>query len=93
MLCRDGEARLMSCNLQNVDIQDGRFHLRGCVVNGLEDAHGEYERLAGKIAAALPDLWGFVGVDLIETSDGPQVLEINPTPDDVLCGFTCGFGG
>ena len=78
MLCRNGEAQLLSCNLQNIDIQDDRFHLGGCVVNGLDDARGQYARLAGKIAAALPDLWGYVGVDFIETTDGPQVLEINP---------------
>ena len=92
MLCRDGKARLLSCNLQNVDIQDGRFHLRGCVVNGLEDAHGEYESLAGKIAAALPDLWGYVGVDLIETTDGPRVLEINPRLTTSYAGLRAALG-
>jgi predicted ATP-grasp superfamily ATP-dependent carboligase len=34
--------------------------------------------LAARIAAAVPGLWGCVGVDLISTPGGPVVLEINP---------------
>jgi predicted ATP-grasp superfamily ATP-dependent carboligase len=56
---------------------DGRFHLRGMHVNGLEHSDGLAE-LGRAIARALPDLWGNVGVDLICTESGPRVLEINP---------------
>jgi len=34
--------------------------------------------VAAQIAAALPDLWGHVGADLVETRKGPVVIEINP---------------
>jgi predicted ATP-grasp superfamily ATP-dependent carboligase len=30
------------------------------------------------VAAALPDLWGIIGVDLIDTKQELQVLEVNP---------------
>lgn len=77
LLCQAGEARLLSCNLQQVAEVDGRFHLRGIHVNGLEHSDGLAE-LGRSIARAIPDLWGYVGVDLICTGSGPRVLEINP---------------
>lgn len=77
VLCHEGEARLLSVNLQRVAEVDGRFHVRAILVNGLKqiDCHTE---LARSIAHAIPDLWGYVGVDLICTRCGPVVLEINP---------------
>ncbi len=77
MLCHEGEACLLSANLQQVIELDGRFHVRGILVNGLKQTDG-YAELAHSIAHAIPDLWGYVGVDLICTNSGPVVLEINP---------------
>ena len=77
LLCQAGEARLLSCNLQQVAEVDGRFHLRGVRVNGIGQRGGLAE-LGRAIAQAIPDLWGYVGVDLICTERGPRVLEINP---------------
>ncbi len=77
LLCHAGEARLLSCNLQQVAEVDGRFHLWGIRVNGLGHRDGCAE-LGRAIARAIPDLWGYVGVDLICTDSGPRVLEINP---------------
>ena len=77
MLCHEGEACLLSVNLQQVVEVNGRFHVRAILVNGLKpiDRHAE---LARSIAHAIPELWGYVGVDLICTQCGPVVLEINP---------------
>lgn len=75
LLCGGGEARLLSSNRQEIVVEDGRFrHLGGSA--GV--AQARHEDLAARIAAALPGLWGYVGVDFIETADGPVVLEINP---------------
>jgi predicted ATP-grasp superfamily ATP-dependent carboligase len=68
----------LSCNLQRVAIANDEFHLLGCVVNGLAEDRSRYVRMAHDIAAALPDLWGLVGVDLIASDHGPLLLEINP---------------
>lgn len=75
LLCRAGRARLLSSNRQEIAVEDGRFrHLGGRV----GPARREHQDLANRVAAALPGLWGYVGVDLVETADGPVVLEINP---------------
>lgn len=78
LLCCHGKAQLLTVNRQHVDLERGRYRARGVTVNALADADGTYGLLAGRIAGALPDLWGYVGVDFIATPGGPRVLEINP---------------
>jgi predicted ATP-grasp superfamily ATP-dependent carboligase len=79
LIAKDGEAALLSINRQRIALMDDALVLLGCVVNGLQvEDPSPYERLAGDIAAALPELWGYVGVDLMVTPNGAQVLEVNP---------------
>ena len=78
VLCRDGRARLLSCNLQDIVIENEAFRFRGCVVGGYEQRRPVCERLAAAVAAAIPDLWGYVGIDLVDGDSGPLVLEVNP---------------
>lgn len=78
LLCRDGQATLLSCNIQDVRLDGDRFRYRGGIVGGAEAERAIYTPLAAAIAAAIPGLWGYVGVDLVDTADGAVVLEINP---------------
>ncbi len=78
LLAQDGAAWLLSCNRQEVSVVDGRFCYRGGVVGGAEARRAALAPLAQRIAEALPDLWGYVGVDVIDGREGPVVLEINP---------------
>jgi predicted ATP-grasp superfamily ATP-dependent carboligase len=47
-------------------------------VNAIRDSDGRYAQLAREVARALPGLWGYVGIDVIDAVDGPIVVEINP---------------
>ena len=78
MLCRDGEAKVLACNQQRVEINASKCCLRGMIVNGLRDKRALFEELADDVAKAIPGLWGYVGIDLILTPSGPVVLEVNP---------------
>ncbi len=78
LLAREGEATLLSVNRQRIAVMDDELVLLGCVVNGLGRRDGRFGQLAGDVAAALPGLWGYAGVDLVATPAGPQVLEVNP---------------
>jgi predicted ATP-grasp superfamily ATP-dependent carboligase len=73
-----GRARLLSVNRQRIQQSDGGFTLRGCEVNALADPKGDWQALAASVARALPELWGYAGIDLILTAGGPVILEINP---------------
>ncbi len=80
MLCKNGEAWLLSCNLQHLVQQHHGLKLAGITLNAFEDASGEVAKLAIKIAQMLPDALGYVGVDIVIDSYTKQifVIEINP---------------
>lgn len=73
-----GEARLLSGNRQRVVREQGGFVLKGCGVNTIRDDAGIFRTLAERIGRALPELWGYAGVDLIRSEQGLHVLEVNP---------------
>jgi predicted ATP-grasp superfamily ATP-dependent carboligase len=78
VLARDGASRLLSCNRQNVTIDDGRIRYRGGVVGGLEARRRAFAPVAAGIAKAIPGLWGYVGIDLVDSPAGPLVIDVNP---------------
>lgn len=79
LLCCAGRAQLLSVNRQRIGLaDDGRFAFLGVDVNALSDPDDRFATLAAQVAAAIPGLWGYVGIDLIASADGPRVLEVNP---------------
>jgi len=88
MLCKHGDAWLLSCNQQTITIvnddvlqtsaKPAHIHYQGCTVNGLSQYANAFSQLASDIAAAMPDLNGYVGVDVIVSHDNIYVVEINP---------------
>jgi tyramine---L-glutamate ligase len=87
MLCKDGKSALLSVNSQHVFMQDKRVSVDALTVNVRRDARDRFARLANEIAAALPGLWGYVGVDLVEQDDKLTVLEVNPRLTTSYCGL------
>lgn len=77
LLCKQGDAMVLSVNRQLLSEINGQPCLTGCVVNA-EAAGTDFEQLAVKIAGFMPGLWGYVGVDLLRTDSGLVVIEINP---------------
>jgi predicted ATP-grasp superfamily ATP-dependent carboligase len=92
MICARGSARLLACNRQAVGLRDGRISLERILVNAVADGDGRWARLADRIAATIPGLWGYVGVDLVLTPAGPVILEINPRLTTSYCGLRAALG-
>jgi predicted ATP-grasp superfamily ATP-dependent carboligase len=92
LLCCDGDAQVLSCNEQRIAVRDNQFHFLGTTVNSLSDAAGRYARLAQSVAAAIPGLWGHVGVDFIVAEQGVVVLEVNPRMTTSYCGLHASIG-
>lgn len=98
MLCRHGEAWLLTCNQQLIEINQGRMHYRGGIVNGLAEYWHECEELARQVAATMPGLFGYVGVDFMIDSNAPdrntrlQVLEVNPRLTTSFAGLQAAIG-
>ncbi len=77
MLCRDGQAWLLTVNRQHVELSGSSFVYRGGIV-GSGASSPDLHDLARRVAAAMPGLFGYVGVDFIATAQGSLVLEVNP---------------
>lgn len=92
LLCRDGKAQVLSCNEQRIAVRNNQFHYLGCTVNKFAEYVDACERLAQKIARAIPGLWGYVGVDFIMTKQGAVVLEVNPRLTTSYAGLHASIG-
>ncbi len=75
---KNGKAQLLSCNTQTIEINNHRLSYKGGVVNGMRQHWVKFECVANQIAEALPDLAGYVGIDMIVDHDTIIVVEINP---------------
>jgi len=84
MLCKQGKAWLLSANLQKTErtaspnMGGTQFIYTGSIVNGMVEHWQAFEEIAQQIAHALPDLLGYVGVDVIVNDQTIWLLEINP---------------
>lgn len=80
MLCHDGRGILLSCNRLVVESTNGAIVLKQIIVNGLADHWSMFQALADRIAAQLPDLRAYLGVDVMfdEQTGEISVLELNP---------------
>jgi predicted ATP-grasp superfamily ATP-dependent carboligase len=92
LLCCDGMAQVLSCNEQRIAVRNNQFHYLGSTVNRINGSTAEFDRLAQKIASAMPGLWGYVGVDFIMTENGAVVLEINPRLTTSYVGLHASIG-
>jgi len=92
MLCVDGASLLLSSNRQRLRISEGRVTLAGLEVNAAIEGAPAFAQLSGRIARAIPGLWGYVGVDLVLTDHGPVVLEVNPRLTTSYCGMGRALG-
>gem|GEM_PF-109061 len=92
-LFKQGRGWLVSANLQRFELIQQQYHLTGIVVNHHPDL-GRYQPLIDKIARALPELWGYVGIDLIESdhdcmaATAPVSLAAFPPSMEVRSGGT-----
>jgi predicted ATP-grasp superfamily ATP-dependent carboligase len=78
LLTYNGKTFMLSINQQRIVRTDSGFLLLGCVVNGYSEHRARFHKIGRDLVNAMPDLWGIVGVDMIDTEHGLQVLEVNP---------------
>ena len=91
LLCELGRAELLSVNRQHIRHGDGgALRYEGVeidVMPVLDPRRKPLAALAARVAAAMPGLRGFVGIDIVCPPRGePVVIEINPR-------LTCAFVG
>jgi len=92
LVCCDGMVQVLACNQERVAMRDNRFHVLGSVVNGLGDDDGALARLARQVVAAIPGLWGYVGINFVLTAGGAVVLDVNPRLTVAYAGLHASIG-
>jgi predicted ATP-grasp superfamily ATP-dependent carboligase len=90
-LFKSGRAWLLSVNRQEFDMVDNQYRLAAIQVNYRDDL-SSYRNLVGHLAKAMPGLWGYAGIDLIETADQVLVLEVNPRLTSSFAGLSDALG-
>ena len=78
VLCMGGMARLLSCNRQLIEVSEGELFYRGSKLNDMASHWRACEHIANRVAAVMPGLAAYIGIDAIIGEGAVTVLEINP---------------
>ena len=92
LLCQDGHAELLCVNRQHIVNRAGAIVLTGLTVNAIRPIDPELAALADAICIAIPGLFGYMGVDLVLTRDGPIVIDVNPRLTTSFVGLRAALG-
>lgn len=92
-----GDAHVLSCNKQLITIENNQFNYRGFIVNGMAQFWDQFSDLAKQVASLLPDLNGYVGLDVIVSKNNDKntevtLLEINPRLTTTYAGLAEAIG-
>ncbi len=73
------DIHLLSVNRQHINESEHQLHLAYCEASREDLVIPELvSHLTRQIHATIPGLWGFVGIDLVQTADALWLIEINP---------------
>jgi predicted ATP-grasp superfamily ATP-dependent carboligase len=72
------QSRVVAVNRQLICIENAKFSYHGSEVNAFPALIPKAQLLAVQIGLAIPDLWGWVGIDIILHKQQWVVTEINP---------------
>ena len=92
VLCASGRSTLLAINRQEVRIVAQSVMVDRLFVNAIADTEGRLAALAEAVVRAIPGLWGYIGIDLVRTPNGPVVLEVNPRLTTSYCGLEAALG-
>lgn len=91
VLVAQGKSSLLSCNRQIVASQANRLQLEAIEVNAIP-LTPKHHALAAAVAQAIPELWGYVGIDFLDMNGELRVLEINPRLTTAIAGLRDALG-
>jgi len=71
-------SRVVAVNRQLISIEDSKFRYHGSEVNAFPELIPQAQILAAHIGQAIPELWGWVGIDVILHQQQWLISDINP---------------
>ncbi len=78
LLCYQGECLAIGYNEQLIKCVENKLSLVGLRINALLHFQEQLGLLAKQVCAALPELKGYVGLDVIISEDDIVLIEVNP---------------
>ena len=87
MLCKNGENKVICCNQQIIRIKKNKVYQIGCIMGGLEHYRDEIELLADQISKKFSELFGVIGVDIVQHKGKWLVVEVNSRFTSSYCGM------
>lgn len=88
-----GQAYFICCNQQHIHIKAQQFVLSACTVNVHPERWQQYQLLCQQVADSMPQLFGFVGIDIIQMPTGETlIIEINPRLTTSFAGIKQALG-
>ncbi len=77
-LFKNSHGWLICVNEQKISIVSQKISLDACKVNIALPNTDKLTDIIDRIAQAIPGLWGYVGIDLVDTGNDFVLIEINP---------------
>ena len=105
LICDNERVELVSINRQQIGLSESKapgqqariVEFDGVAVNQIDTAGARgktLRELAKRVAAAIPGLRGFAGIDVVwHASRGPVVIEVNPRLTVAYAGLSAALGG
>ncbi len=90
LLCWQGECKLLSVNIQNIQEKDNSLELEQCIVNAIEQE--QFAEFANRLVKALPGLSGYIGADILITDNEVLLIEVNPRLTTSYAGLSAALG-
>ena len=92
MLCFKKKFELIWCNEQLIKFKNNQIFQVGLIMGGLESYRKEIYELGKKICIHFPNLFGYIGVDILRVKDNWQIIEINPRFTSSYIGLEEAYG-
>tara|TARA_B100002019_G_scaffold145635_1_gene125537 strand:- start:820 stop:1779 length:960 start_codon:yes stop_codon:yes gene_type:complete len=92
MLCYNKSFEILCCNEQLLKFKNNRIYQVGLIMGGLEPYRHEISELGKKISNYFPNLFGYIGVDIIKVRNKWKVIEINPRFTSSYVGLEQSYG-
>ena len=92
MLCCEKNFEIICCNEQLLELKNNRINQVGLIIGGLESHRKEIYELGKKICTHFPNLFGYIGVDILRVKNHWQIIEINPRFTSSYIGLESAYG-
>lgn len=92
LLCFNGKGIVIGLNKHIVKNNGKSVKQIGSIIGGLESYREELEIMSKNICRNFPELFGFIGIDIIKDNGTWKIIEINSRFTSTLCGLQKSYG-